>query len=96
LPSQPKDDYAELIDLARDFARRELQPEVDALDESEQPLAGVFPKLGGLDLLGITVDEADGGAGLGAVAVAAVIEELAYVDPGTASATSPNSILFVA
>jgi isovaleryl-CoA dehydrogenase len=81
--------------VVRDFARRELAPRVDALDEKEEPLPGIWARLAELDLLGITVPEAHGGAGLGAVAAAAVTEELASVDPGTALSYLAHTILFV-
>jgi isovaleryl-CoA dehydrogenase len=95
MPAHPKDECAEIVDMVRDFARRELAPCVDTLDEKEEPLAGIWAKLAELDLLGITVPEAHGGAGLGAVAAAAVTEELAYVDPGTALSYLAHTILFV-
>jgi isovaleryl-CoA dehydrogenase len=95
MPAHPKDEYAEIVDVVRDFARREIAPFVDELDEKEEPLPGMWEKLAELDLLGITVPEAYGGAGLGAVAAAAVIEELSYVDPGTALSYVAHTILFV-
>ena len=95
MPAHPKDECAEIVELVHDFARREIAPLVDALDDTEELLPGIFAKLAGLDLLGITVPEAHGGAGLGAVAAAAVIEELAYVDPGTALSYLAHTILFV-
>jgi isovaleryl-CoA dehydrogenase len=95
MASHPKDDYGEIIDVVRTFARRELAGVVDELDEKEEPLPGIWAKLAGLDLLGITVPETYGGSGLGAVAAAAVIEELAYADPGTALSYLAHTILFV-
>ena len=95
MPVHAKDEYAEIVDVVRDFARRELAPRVDTLDEKEEPLAGIWARLAELDLLGITVPEAHGGAGLGAVAAAAVTEELASVDPGTALSYLAHTILFV-
>jgi isovaleryl-CoA dehydrogenase len=95
MPTDPKDEYVEIIELVRDFARREIAPLVDELDEREEPAPGIWKKLAGLDLLGITVPEAHGGTGLGAVAAAGVIEELSYVDPGTALSYLAHAILFV-
>jgi isovaleryl-CoA dehydrogenase len=90
-----KDEYREIVDVIRDFAARELAPIVDRLDEREELAPDIFRKLGELGILGITAPERFGGAGLGAVAACAVIEELAYVDPGTALSYLAHSILFV-
>ncbi len=95
MAAHPKDAYREIVDLVRSFARRELAPVADGLDEREEPLPGMWARLAELDLLGVTVPENYGGAGLGAVAAAAVIEELAYVDPGTALSYLAHTILFV-
>lgn len=94
LPS-PKDEYREIIEVVGQFAARELAPVVDELDEHEQLAPGIFGKLADLGLLGITAPEGYGGTGLGAVAASAVIEELAYVDPGTALSYLAHTLLFV-
>ena len=95
MAAHPKDEYAEIVDVVRSFARRELAQLADELDEREEPLPGIWSRLAGLDLLGVTVPETYGGAGLGAVAAAAVTEELAYADPGTALSYLAHTILFV-
>ena len=76
MPTHPKDEYREIIEVVRQFAQRELAPIVDELDEKEAVAPDIFRKLASLDLLGITAPEQYGGAGLGAVAAAAVTEEL--------------------
>lgn len=91
----PKDEYREITEVVAQFAARELAPVVDELDEKEMLAPGIFDKLAELGLLGITAPEEYGGVGLGAVAASAVIEELAYVDPGTALSFLAHSLLFV-
>jgi alkylation response protein AidB-like acyl-CoA dehydrogenase len=64
----------------RELCQREVVPHARAWDE-----AGTFPhavvrQLGELGLMGIAVPEAYGGAGLGALATAVVVEELARHD----------------
>jgi len=64
----------------RDFCEREVKPYARAWDE-----AGTFPleavrKLGQLGALGMTVPERYGGAELGALGVAVVVEEVARYD----------------
>ena len=52
-------------------------------------------ELGELGLLGITVPEADGGAGLDATASCIVHDELAYCDPGFTLGYLAHAMLFV-
>src|SRR6202789_1160105 len=64
----------------RDFAAREIAPNVMVWDEaSEFPMA-VVKKLGAMGLLGIIVPPEYGGAGLGYVDYVLAIEELSAVD----------------
>jgi len=64
----------------RDFAAREIAPNVSAWDEaSEFPLATI-KKLGALGLLGVIIPPEYGGAGMGYVDYALAIEELSAVD----------------
>jgi alkylation response protein AidB-like acyl-CoA dehydrogenase len=64
----------------REFAAREIAPNVAAWDEaSEFPLAAI-KKLGKMGLLGVIVPPEYGGAGLGYVDYALAIEELSAVD----------------
>jgi alkylation response protein AidB-like acyl-CoA dehydrogenase len=64
----------------REFCETEVKPYARGWDEEEVFPREVVAKLGGLGLLGITVPEALGGAGLGALAVAVVVEEIARYD----------------
>ena len=55
----------------------------------------LFRRAGELGLLGLTVPEADGGAGLDATAAVIVHEALSTADPGFALAYLAHSVLFV-
>ena len=84
-----------LRDTVRQWARTEVEAQAMAHDESgtlNRPLLG---KAGELGLLGVTIPDADGGAGLDAVASVIVHEELAYADPGFALAYLAHALLFV-
>ena len=85
----------ELTKSARVFAAKELAPYAEEFDRDERLAPGIFKKLGDLGILGLTVPEELGGGGLGAVAVAAVMEELSYACPGTCLSYLSHSILFV-
>ncbi len=74
------EELEEIRRLVREFCQAEVTPHARAWDE-----AGTFPretvaKLGGLGLMGIAVPEQYGGAGLGALATAVVVEEVARHD----------------
>jgi isovaleryl-CoA dehydrogenase len=82
-----------LQDTVRQFAKTELGPKIEKLDHEEGFNREAFRKLGELGLLGITVSEKDGGAGLGAVATTLAFEEVAAVDGSTALSFLAHSIL---
>ena len=84
-----------LQETVRQFARTELAPKIEKLDEEEGFNREAFFKLGELGLLGITVKEEDGGAGLGAVAATIAMEEMAAVDASTTLSYLAHSILCV-
>lgn len=85
----------EVIQTVRAFANKELAPYADELDREERLAPGIFKRLGELGILGLTCPEEFGGAKLGAVAVAAVMEELSYACPGTCLSYLAHSLLFV-
>lgn len=65
----------------RDFAEKEIKPIIMKYDESQEFPREIFKKLGEQGFMGILVPEEYGGAGLGYVHYALVVEELAKVDP---------------
>src|SRR5512143_2556797 len=68
-------------DVARDFAENELRPVVMKYDESQEFPMEIFRKMGELGFLGIIFPEQYGGAGMGYMEYATVVEELSRVDP---------------
>jgi glutaryl-CoA dehydrogenase len=78
---------------ARDYAQEKLQPRVTSafLDERFDP--EIMTEMGALGLLGPTIPEAYGGAGLGYVAYGLVAREIERVDSGYRSAMSVQSSL---
>ncbi|MFT7663580.1 MAG: butyryl-CoA dehydrogenase [Planctomycetota bacterium] len=63
-------------DMARDFADNELIPRATKHDRESKIDPDVFKMLGELGLWGLTVPEEYGGAGMGNLALAVVLEEL--------------------
>lgn len=84
-----------LQETVRQFARSELAPKIEELDHHEGVNRDAFYKLGELGLLGITVKEEDGGAGLGAVEATIAMEEMGAVDASTTLSYLAHSILCV-
>ena len=78
--SQLKFDHGETLEMLRDtvraFAEAEIAPRAAEIDATNQFPRDLWPKLGALGLHGITVPEADGGAGLGYLAHVIVVEEI--------------------
>jgi len=91
----PTDEHKMLRETVRAWARSEIEAQAMAHDESGTLNVGLLRKAGDLGLLGVTVPDADGGAGLDALASVIVHEELAYADPGFALAYLAHALLFV-
>ena len=64
----------------REFAEAEIAPHVLEWDESQHFPIELWPKLAELGLTGVTFPEEYGGAGMGYVEYATIIEELSRVD----------------
>lgn len=77
-------DQAELRALARGVAERDLAPQAAHWDETEQFPAKSWEALRRAGLFAVTIGEAYGGAGLGDVESAIVLEELARADVASA------------
>ncbi len=91
----PSEDHQMLREMVAEFARREVEPQAAAHDEKGELNLDLFRRLGELGLLGITVPEEDGGAGLDTVAAVIVHHELSKYDPGFCLAYLAHSMLFV-
>jgi alkylation response protein AidB-like acyl-CoA dehydrogenase len=77
---QLDDAHLQIQRMVRDFCEEEVKPQARKWDETgEFPFATV-KKLGELGLMGVTVPEELGGAGLDMMALAIVIEEIARHD----------------
>jgi len=73
-------DHGEAIDMlrrtVRDFAAAEIAPRAAEIDRSNAFPMDLWPKMGALGLLGITVEEDYGGADLGYLAHVVAMEEI--------------------
>ncbi len=90
---EPSDEHRQLRDMLRSFAETKVEPQAAEHDKNETFNHALFKELGELGLLGITVDEEYGGAGMGPVATCIAHEELAAVDPGFTLAYLAHALL---
>ena len=83
-PFADTEDQAALRQLARDVAERELAPMARHGDETEEFPQASWDAMRKAELFGITIGERWGGAGLGDIEAAIVLEELARADVSSA------------
>ncbi|MGB3564937.1 MAG: acyl-CoA dehydrogenase family protein [Thermoanaerobaculia bacterium] len=80
-------------EMAREFARKEIDPIVDEFDESQEFPRELIAKAAELGFLGILFPEKYGGAGLGYVDYVLVINELSKVDPSIGLSVAAHNSL---
>jgi acyl-CoA dehydrogenase len=82
------DAQGELRRVAREFARNEIRPIATALDRNPDPTQSfardLYPRANALGCNSALIPEAYGGAGLGELDFAIILEELAWGDVGVA------------
>ena len=74
--------HRDIQSLAREFAANEIAPNAARWNEDHHIPVDVIRRMGALGFLGVIVPEQYGGAGLDAVALALVMEEIAAADAG--------------
>ena len=82
------DDLLALQRAVRDFAQREIAPVAAELDREPRFPRATLRKMGEMGLLGILTPEAYGGLGLGYLAYAVLLEEIAAADAAHATIAS--------
>jgi isovaleryl-CoA dehydrogenase len=70
------EDIESLRDAVRAFAQREIAPLAAETDRSDRFPTGLWPRLGELGVLGVTVEEEYGGSGMGYLAHMIAMEEI--------------------
>ncbi len=93
LDAQLTDEERMVQGAARDYAQGELLPRVTSAFLDERFDREIMAEMGALGLLGPTIPESYGGAGLGYVAYGLVAREVERVDSGYRSAMSVQSSL---
>jgi glutaryl-CoA dehydrogenase len=93
LDAQLTEDERMVRDTARDYARDHLAPRVTSAYLEERFDREIMSEMGALGLLGPTIPEEYGGAGLGYVAYGLAAREVERIDSGYRSAMSVQSSL---
>ncbi len=87
---------AEMVrESTRAFAGKEIAPRAAEIDATNTFPRDLWPKLGDLGLLGITVEEADGGTGLGYVEHVVAMEEVSRASASVGLSYGAHSNLCV-
>jgi isovaleryl-CoA dehydrogenase len=84
-----------LRDTTRQFAQREIAPLAQQIDAENEFPRDLWPRLGDLGLLGITVAEEDGGSDLGYLAHCVVMEEISRASAAVGLSYGAHSNLCV-
>ncbi|HEY8120745.1 MAG TPA: acyl-CoA dehydrogenase family protein, partial [Myxococcota bacterium] len=93
LDAQLTDDERMVRDAAHTYAREKLAPRIREAFRHEIVDPSVFPEMGALGLLGATIPETYGGAGLNYVCYGLIAREVERVDSGYRSMMSVQSSL---
>ncbi|MDX1374454.1 MAG: acyl-CoA dehydrogenase family protein, partial [Burkholderiales bacterium] len=92
-------DHGETIDMLRasvqDFAAKEIAPRAAEIDRTNEFPMDLWPKLGALGLLGVTVEEEYGGSNLGYLAHIVAVEEISRASASVALSYGAHSNLCV-
>ncbi|MCH8106509.1 MAG: isovaleryl-CoA dehydrogenase [Proteobacteria bacterium] len=92
-------DLGETIDMLRDavhsFAQTEIAPRAAEIDSSNEFPNSLWPKLGEMGLLGVTVPEAYGGANMGYLAHIVAMEEISRASASVGLSYGAHSNLCV-
>ncbi|MEX0309911.1 MAG: isovaleryl-CoA dehydrogenase [Tateyamaria sp.] len=89
------DEIGALREMVHRWAQDRVKPMAAAIDSDNAFPPELWPEMGELGLLGITVDEADGGAGMGYLAHTVAIEEIARASASVSLSYGAHSNLCV-
>ena len=95
VPSEFTDEHELLRQTVRQFVQNRVEPQAIEHDQAASFNTALLAELGALGLIGVTIPDADGGAGMDATASVIIHDELAYSDPGFALGYLAHALLFV-
>ncbi len=89
------DDIAALRQSVQQFAAKEIAPRAAEIDKSDQFPMDLWKKMGDLGVLGVTVNEEDGGIGMGYLAHIIAMEEISRASASVGLSYGAHSNLCV-
>ncbi len=87
------DDYLQIRDLARDFARSEIMPGAPERDRTHAFPADLVAQLAEMGFMGMFIPDEYGGAGMDVLAYVIALEEVCYADAGVGVVMSVQNSL---
>lgn len=87
------DEQKQIKEMVREFAESEIKPHISEWDETQHFPVETFKKAGELGMLGVTLPEEYGGAGLSYIDYVNIIEELGVVESGFALSVAAHNSL---
>lgn len=81
---EPTKEQIRIQKNVREFMRKEIAPVAEEIDRDDQFPSDIWKKLGRIDLLGLSINEAYGGSGYDTLTFTLAVEEMAKVCPGLA------------
>ncbi len=91
----PTEEHGMLRQMVRTFVRDVVEPQAEEHDRAGTLNVPLMRRAGELGLLGLTIPDKDGGAGMDAVGSVIVHHELSKSDPGFCLAYLAHAVLFV-
>jgi alkylation response protein AidB-like acyl-CoA dehydrogenase len=88
------EDQILLRDMIRDFAEKEIRPQVKGLEEKHEFPQAIIRKLGDLGILGMSIPAEFGGIKTDAISNVLVLEELSRISPTVCLIVSVHASLF--
>lgn len=82
----------DILKVVRDLVEKEIKPYTQEMDEKGGLREGLLQKLADQGLLGVAIPEEFGGAGLDAITIAAIYEELGKGCAGVATTVAANAL----
>lgn len=87
------EEQASIQQMVREFAEEKIKPFVMDYDEEKKFPAHLIAEMGELGLLGVIYPEEYGGAGMGYIEYALIIEELSAIDPSIGLSVAAHNSL---
>jgi butyryl-CoA dehydrogenase len=87
------EEHKSLAEMVRDFARKEIAPQAQKIDEEHLYPKEIISKMADLGLMGIMVDPKWGGSGLDSMSYVTALEEISVACASTSVVMSVNNSL---